>query len=140
MGHLEKISQESGAVSVVEPMFTLWLEEGNLDPSKPLESVARKSFLIPESRSMYGPLTQRVLDEITQSAKDYKVDGAVYWAFIGCRHTCATIKLVKDTLNEIDIPMLTVDCDLVDPTISSKEEINGEIRAFLRASRRTLIM
>lgn len=130
MGHLEKISQESGAVSVVEPMFTLWLEEGNLDPSKPLESVARKSFLIPESRSMYGPLTQRVLDEITQSAKDYKIDGAVYWAFIGCRHTCATIKLVKDTLNKIDIPMLTVDCDLVDPTIGSKEEINEKLEHF----------
>ncbi len=56
---------------------------------------------------MYGPLTQSALDELTQAAKDYKVDGAIYWAFIGCRHTCATIKLVKDLLNEIDIPMLT---------------------------------
>jgi len=78
MGFLEKISQEYGAVSVVEPLFSLWLE-GGLDPSKPLESIARKSFLTPESRSMYGPLTQRALDELTQSAKDYKVDGAIYW-------------------------------------------------------------
>ena len=98
--------------------------------SNPLESVAKKSFLIPESRGMYGPLMQQSLDEIVQSAKDYKVDGAIYWAFIGCRHTCATIKLVKDTLNEIDIPMLTLDCDLVDPTINPKEEIREKIERF----------
>jgi benzoyl-CoA reductase/2-hydroxyglutaryl-CoA dehydratase subunit BcrC/BadD/HgdB len=128
-GFLENVFQEYGAVSVVEPLFTLWLE-GGLDPSRPLESVAKKSFLIPESRSMYGPLTQQSLDEIVQSAKDYKVDGAVYWAFIGCRHTCATIKVVKDTLNEIDVPMLTIDCDLVDPTINPKEEIREKLERF----------
>jgi benzoyl-CoA reductase/2-hydroxyglutaryl-CoA dehydratase subunit BcrC/BadD/HgdB len=129
MGFLEKIFQEYGTVSVVEPLFTLWLE-GGLDPSHPLESVAKKSFLIPESRSMYGPLTQQALDEIVQSAKDYKVDGAIYWAFIGCRHTCATIKVVKDILNEIDVPMLTIDCDLVDPTINPKEEIREKLERF----------
>ncbi len=128
-GFLEKISQEYGAVSVVEPLFTLWME-GGLDPSKPLESVAKKSFLIPESRTMYGPLSKQMLDEVVQIARDYKVDGAVYWAFIGCRHTCATIKLFKDVLNEIDIPMLTVDCDLVDPTINSKEEIREKLERF----------
>ncbi len=129
MGFLEKISQEYGVVSVVEPHFTLWLE-GGLDPSHPLESVAQKSFLIPESRSMYGPLNQQVLDELVCSARDYKVDGAIYWAFIGCRHTCATIKLFKDVLNEIDIPMLTIDCDLVDPTINSKEEVREKLERF----------
>jgi benzoyl-CoA reductase/2-hydroxyglutaryl-CoA dehydratase subunit BcrC/BadD/HgdB len=129
MGFLDKISQERGAVSVVEPLFSLWLE-GGLDPSKPLESIAKKSFLTPESRSMYGPLTEQALDEIVKAAKDYKVDGAIYWAFIGCRHTCATIKLVKDILNEIDVPMLTVDCDLVDPTINSKEDVKEKLERF----------
>lgn len=129
IGFLEKISQEYGAVSVVEPLFTLW-PEGGLDPSQPLESIAKKSFLIPESRTMYGPLSKQMLDEVVQVAKDYKVDGAIYWAFIGCRHTCATIKLFKDILNEIDIPMLTVDCDLVDPTINSKEEIREKLERF----------
>lgn len=129
LGYLEKLFQEYGAANVVEPLFTLWLESG-LDPSRPLESVAKKSFLIPESRSMYGPLTRQVVDEIVQAAKEYKVDGAVYWAFIGCRQTCATIKLFKDALNEIDVPMLTVDCDLVDPTINPKEEIRKKLEQF----------
>ena len=129
MGFLEGISQEYGAVSVVEPLFTYW-GEGRLDPTKPLESVAKKAALIPERHTMYGPLDERALKEIVDCAEQYRVDGALYWAFIGCRHTCATIKLFKDTLNEIDVPMVTLDCDIVDPTINSEEEIRGKLEQF----------
>jgi benzoyl-CoA reductase/2-hydroxyglutaryl-CoA dehydratase subunit BcrC/BadD/HgdB len=129
MGHLGRLFEARGAVSVVEPLFTRW-SEGRLDPSRPLESVARKSFMIPERRSMYGPLSQRALQDITDAAGQYKVDGAVYWAFMGCRHTCATIKIIKEILGEIDVPMLTVDCDIVDPTINSKEEIQQKLEQF----------
>lgn len=129
MGFLEKMGQEYGAVSVVEPLFTRWAE-GRLDPSKPLESVAKKAAMIPERRSMYGPLGEPALRDIIDCAEQYKVDGAIYWAFMGCRHTCATVKLFKDILNEIDVPVLTVDCDIVDPTINSEEEIRGKLEQF----------
>jgi len=129
MGFLEKIFQEYGAVSVVEPLFTRWAE-GRLDPAHPLESVAKKADLIPERRSMYGPLDERVLKDIVDCAQQYQVDGAIYWAFMGCRHTCATVRLFKDILNEIDVPMLTLDCDIVDPTINSEEEIREKLEQF----------
>ncbi len=128
MGFLERISQEYGAVSVTEPFFCNWVE-GRLDPSRPLESVARKSYLLPEMR-MYGPLDDRALENIVQSAKQYKIDGAVYYADVGCRHTCATIKLFKDTLDELGIPVLTLDCDIVDPTVTSEEEIRDKLERF----------
>lgn len=129
MSSLDRLFEGLGAVSVVEPLFTRW-SEGRLDPAKPLESVARKSFLIPERRSMYGPLSEQALQDITDSAEQYQIDGAIYWAFMGCRHTCATIRLIKEKLSEIDIPMLTVDCDIVDPTINSEEEIQGKLEQF----------
>jgi benzoyl-CoA reductase/2-hydroxyglutaryl-CoA dehydratase subunit BcrC/BadD/HgdB len=129
MGHLARFFEEHGAVSVVEPLFTRW-SEGRLDPAHPLESVAKKSFMIPERRSMYGPLGEQALQDITEAAEQYKVDGAIYWAFMGCRHTCATIKIIKEILSEIDIPMLTIDCDIVDPTINSKEEIQQKLEQF----------
>ena len=128
IGFLERISQEYGAVSVTEPFFCSW-GEGRLDPSKPLESVARKSYMLPEMR-MYGPLDDRALSEIVDSARQYKIDGAIYYADIGCRHTCATIKLFKDVLGELDIPVLTLDCDVVDPTIASEEEIRDKLERF----------
>jgi benzoyl-CoA reductase/2-hydroxyglutaryl-CoA dehydratase subunit BcrC/BadD/HgdB len=128
MNFLEKMAKEYGAVSVIEPFFTYW-GEGRLDPSKPLESVARKSYLIPEMR-MYGPMDERALNSITTCAQDYKVDGAIYYADVGCRHSCATVKLFKDTLNDIDIPVLTLDCDVVDQTATSEEEVKEKLEQF----------
>ena len=128
MGFLENIWQEFGAISVAEPFFTFW-GEGRLDPSRPLESVAQKSYMIPEAR-MYGPMDERSLDMITDLAEEYKVDGAIYYADVGCRHTCATIKLFKDTLSKVDVPVLTIDSDIVDPTITSKEEVREKLERF----------
>ncbi len=129
MGFLEKIGQEYGMVSVVEPLFTRWAE-GRLDPTRPLESVARKASMIPERRSMYGPLGEEALRDVAACAGQYRVNGAIYWAFIGCRHTCATVKLFKDILNDVDVPMLTIDCDIVDPTVNSEDEIRGKMEQF----------
>jgi benzoyl-CoA reductase subunit B len=128
MSHLDKISQQHGAVSVVEPFFTYW-GEGRLDPGKPLESIARKSYMIPEAR-MYGPMDDRAINSIKQCAKDYKVDGAIYYADVGCRHSCATIKLFKDILNDMDIPVLTVDCDVVDETSVTPGELTEKLEGF----------
>jgi benzoyl-CoA reductase/2-hydroxyglutaryl-CoA dehydratase subunit BcrC/BadD/HgdB len=128
IGFLEKISQEYGAVSVTEPFFTYW-GDGELDPGRPLESVAKKSYMIPEMR-MYGPLDQRALQGIVDCAEQYRVDGTIYYADVGCRHTCATIKLFKDVLNGLDVPVLTLDCDVVDPTITSEEEVREKLEQF----------
>jgi benzoyl-CoA reductase/2-hydroxyglutaryl-CoA dehydratase subunit BcrC/BadD/HgdB len=129
MTTLARVFEEKGAVSVDEPLFTHW-SEGRLDPDRPLESVAMKSFMIPERRSMYGPLGQQALKDITDSALHYEADGAIYWAFMGCRHTCATIRVIKERLSEISVPMLTIDCDIVDPTINSEEEVQDKIEQF----------
>ena len=75
MSYLDKLYQQYGAVSVVEPMFNSWVE-AEFDPAQPLKSVAEKSYLIPESRVMYGPLTDDVIKFVVDSARDYKVNGA----------------------------------------------------------------
>jgi benzoyl-CoA reductase subunit B len=129
MGFLDEIFREHGAVSVTEPLFTYW-KYSPLDPAKPLESVAKKSRMIPESRTMYGPLGPPTIKDIRDCATDYKVDGCIYYAFIGCRHTCAVIKLFKDELNELDVPVLTLDCDLVDPTINPEGEVRQKLEQF----------
>jgi len=128
MGFLDKISREYGAVSVTEPFFTYW-GEGRLNPEKPFESVAQKAYMIPEMR-MYGPMDERALDSIVKCAQDYKVDGTIYYADVNCRHVCATIKLFKDTLSKIDVPVLTLDCDVLDPTITSEGEIRDKMEQF----------
>ena len=126
---IDGLFTEFSAVSAVEPLFSFWKYDA-LDPSKPLESVAKKSFMIPEARTMYGPLGDETRREITDRAREYQIDGAIYYAFIGCRHTCATIKMFKDLLNNMDVPVLTLDCDIADPTVNSQSEVRQKMEQF----------
>lgn len=128
MGALERMMQGRGAVSVIEPFFSLW-PEGKLDASAPLESIAVKSFMMPAMR-MYGPLDERTVQDVSRAVKDYRVDGAIYYASAGCRQSCAVIKLFKDVLGRVDVPMLTLDCDVVDPTVVSEEETRDRLERF----------
>jgi benzoyl-CoA reductase/2-hydroxyglutaryl-CoA dehydratase subunit BcrC/BadD/HgdB len=128
LGFLSRMPGEYGAVSVVEPLFSLWAG-GRLDPLKPLESIAQRLFMFPEM-CMFGPLDDRAIQSTVLSAKNFKVDGAICYAHIGCRQTGGVIKVLKDILNEADVPVLTVDCDILDPTIASEEEIKGKMEQF----------
>lgn len=128
LGFLGRMPQEYGAVSVVEPLFSLWAE-GRLDYGSPLESIARRSFMFPEM-SMYGPLDERALKSTADSAKEFKVDGAICYAHIGCRQTGGVIKVLKDILNEAGTPVLTIDCDILDPTVASEEDIRAKMEQF----------
>jgi len=128
LGFLGKIPHEYGAVSVVEPLFSLW-PEATLDPEKPLESVARKLFMFPEM-CMYGQMDDRVIKATVDNALDYKVDGAICYAHLGCRQGNGAIKVMRDVLSEIDVPMLTIDCDILDPTVASEDDMRGKMEQF----------
>lgn len=125
---IEKISAEHGAVSVADPFFCQW-GDGKLDPQKPLDSIIAKINLHPVM-VMYGPLDDRILKTVTDSAIQYKVDGAIYYAHIGCRQSAALIKLIKDKLNEIGIPVLILDSDIIDITITPEAELQKKLRQF----------
>jgi len=127
-GYLEKTFREFGAVSVTEPFLCNW-GEGQLDPSRPLESLVQRSYMYPSTR-LYGELGDRAIKNVLQSARDYKIQGALNFAHVGCRQTAAVIKLCKDILGEMDIPALTIDCDVVDPTVTTQTEVREKLERF----------
>ncbi len=128
LGFLGSLPDQYGAVSVVEPLFSLWSNR-RLDPQKPLESVAQKMFMFPEM-CMYGHMDDRVVKATASAARDYKVDGAICYAHLGCRQGNGVIKVFKDVLSEIDVPLLTVDCDILDPTVASVEDMRSRMEQF----------
>jgi len=128
MGVLGEISRASGAVSVVEPLFCGWGEE-RLDPDRPLESLAVKSLMFPESAT-FVPLSDRIIRKTQEYARDFKVDGAIFYAHVGCRQGSGLIKTYKDILNEVDVPMLTLDLDLMDETVTSPDEVKNKLQEF----------
>lgn len=127
---LDWMEREYGAVSVAEPYCSDW-GEGEIDLSKPLESLARKSFYRPICRPMHGPLREGILQDTLRDAIEYKVDAAIYWAHIGCRQACACIRILKDSLNEkYGIPTLVIDNDIIDPTFATEAELKDKLEGF----------
>jgi len=127
---LDWMEREHGAVIVADPYISHW-GEGEMDPSKPMESIARKLFDIPACRLMHGPMGDGVVQDSVKDAIDYKAEGAVYFAHTGCRQACATIRTVKDALKEqAGIPTVVIDIDILDPTFTSEDEMKGKLEAF----------
>ncbi|MBP1706552.1 MAG: hgdD2 [Chloroflexi bacterium] len=122
---LNTMEKDYQASFVAEPHLSLWAD-ADIDPSRPLESLAAKAFALTDT----GPL-KGVADKIVGQAREYRAEGALYWAHMGCRQTCATIKIIKDALLKEGIPTLVVDCDLGDSTIVTEEEITAKVEQFL---------
>jgi benzoyl-CoA reductase/2-hydroxyglutaryl-CoA dehydratase subunit BcrC/BadD/HgdB len=62
--------------------------------------------------------------------KEYQIDGVINFNHLGCRQMGPTFKIYKDVLNELDVPILNIDCDLVDPTITSVDEVRQKMEQF----------
>lgn len=68
---------------------------------------------------------------VDQAARDYQAEGAVYFAHIGCRQAYALIRPMRDLLrDELDMSMVVIDCDIVDPSFSSGEEMQSKLEGF----------
>ena len=127
-GSLESIFREYGAVEVLNPFFLEW-QDGTLDASQPLYSLAKKSFMNP-LMGIYRPIDSSVLDKLYQFVQEYKIDGAINYAHIGCGAYGGVSRLVRDTLKNAGVPVLDLTCDLTDPTVVTPEEIREQLACF----------
>ncbi|OGO01643.1 MAG: hypothetical protein A2Y72_03105 [Chloroflexi bacterium RBG_13_53_26] len=119
-----------GAVCVAEPYFS-YRDGENIDPGKPLESLARKSFYCPICGPMHGPAEEGILRDAVRDAIDYRAEGAVCFASIGCRQTDACIRMLKDSLQEkAGIPTLVLDNDTYDPTYVPEDQLKDKLEEF----------
>jgi benzoyl-CoA reductase/2-hydroxyglutaryl-CoA dehydratase subunit BcrC/BadD/HgdB len=126
---LDWLEREHGAVSVMEP-FISYYAPGQMDPDKPIESIARKAFYRHTGQPMHGP-SDAFVEDTLRIAKEFDADGAVYFAHIGCRQVCALIRTLKDRLKEdLNVPTLVIDVDIMDPSLSSGEEIRDKFEGF----------
>ncbi len=128
-GDIDHVLAEHGAAIVCYPNLCDWGEEVHLDPEKPLESLAKKLAISPPMRT-FGPLDERAINPLLKAVKDYKIDGAVNFTHLGCRQMGPTLRVFKDVLDDIDIPVLNIDCDLVDSTITSADEVRNKLEQF----------
>ena len=126
---IDEVLKKHGASIVCYPNLCDWGEDISLDPEKPLESLVKKLAISPPMRS-FGPLDERMLGPLKKAAREYKIDGAINFTHLGCRQTGPLFKIYKDTMDEMDIPTLNVDVDLVDATVTSEDEVRQKLEQF----------
>jgi benzoyl-CoA reductase/2-hydroxyglutaryl-CoA dehydratase subunit BcrC/BadD/HgdB len=97
-----------------------------LDPEKPFESLAIKML----SHPLNGSVQNRV-NAILEMAKDFNVDGVIMFAHWGCRHSNGGARIIKDSLKEIDIPMLLLDGDCLNKNNSSEGQMLTRLQGFM---------
>ncbi len=125
---LDWMGEKYGAVIVNEVIVFYW-REGEMDPSKPLEALARRFYYAPVVRCALGS-GKESLETAVKQAKEYKVDGALFWAQNNCRQA-GIIGSLKDILaEEVGIPTLVIDCDIMDPTFVTVEEMRKKLEEF----------
>ncbi|MBI4286910.1 MAG: 2-hydroxyacyl-CoA dehydratase [Chloroflexi bacterium] len=127
---MDWMEREHGACMVFNVDNDHW-RDWQLDLSHPFETLATRIYQTPSSAQFYAPLHLGMVPDAVQDAKTYKVDGAVFWAHAGCREGCATIRSIKDALRDrVDIPLLALNMDFMDPTVVPEEEMKNQFEAF----------
>jgi benzoyl-CoA reductase/2-hydroxyglutaryl-CoA dehydratase subunit BcrC/BadD/HgdB len=78
-----------------------------------------------------GP-TEYWMDLVTEIVSEYKCNAAIFAGHVGCKHTWAVGKLIKDMVSDrFGIPILMFDVDALDPRYKGSEAIKARLKAFM---------
>jgi len=119
-----------GAVVVTEVFSHTWT--GSLDPSKPLESLARKYL-----PNMANSSTRRRIDIILNLVKDFHVNGVVLPLNWGCRMMSIGETIVRDAVyKKLGVQSLIIDVDSSDWRIAGEAQVKERFATFLETLKR----
>ena len=115
-----------GAVVVAETFSHVWM--GRLDPSKPLESLAKK-YLPNFANCGIG----RKIDLIENLVKDFRADGVILPTNWGCRMMSIGETIVKETIyKRLGVPSLIIDVDSSDRRSYNETQVKRNVEVFLQ--------
>jgi benzoyl-CoA reductase/2-hydroxyglutaryl-CoA dehydratase subunit BcrC/BadD/HgdB len=97
-----------------------------IDPDDPFIDMARRAIINP-----FNGWGARRVEHLKKLAVDYRIDGAVNPCNWGCRQGAGARGLLAKELKEIDIPVLNLEVDCVDPRNFSEGQLRTRIEAFV---------
>jgi len=124
------MQQKYGAVSVCE-MLARWRGESKwmLDPDDPLGNLAYRTQLAP-GNCQYAPSIDWAENSVAQ-ARIFTADGAIFNNNWGCKQAAGLGPIVRDELlRHCGVPTLTIACDVIDNTFTSRADIEAQLDGF----------
>lgn len=101
-----------------------------LDPGRPLESLARKMIC-----NLYTGSYGRKADLVRDIVQEIHPDGVVNFCHWGCKQSSGGTMLLKERMQEIQMPFLILDGDGIDRRNSHDGQIRTRFEAFLEVVR-----
>jgi benzoyl-CoA reductase/2-hydroxyglutaryl-CoA dehydratase subunit BcrC/BadD/HgdB len=115
-----------GAVVVAETFSHVWM--GSLDPSKPLESLAKKYL-----PNFANCSVDRKIDLIVKLVKAFRADGVILPTNWGCRMMSIGETIVKETIEKkLGVPSLILDVDSTDWRSYNETQVKRNMEIFLQ--------
>jgi hypothetical protein len=70
-------------------------------------------------------------NNLSDKARRFKVDAAIFNNNFGCKTGAAYGPIIKDELmRQVQVPTLTLDCDVIDHTFISRGEVESQMDSF----------
>lgn len=135
VGLLDWLEREYGAVVVMD---VLGYDQSIIcddvwDEAKVYMTMAKRQLATPMLHASSGP-SAPYIDLANKIIKDYKLNMTMFIGHVGCKHTWACAKMVKDGIeNKFGIPTLTLDLDAVDGRYKSDAEIKKTISEYIES-------
>lgn len=120
----EMLAESLGAAVVFDELNQINWDP--IDPDDPFEGLARRTLSV----SLTGPVENRI-KVLQRQARAYKVDGAINPCHWGCRQGAGVRGLIERGLREIDVPVLNLEVDCVDPRQFSEGQVKTRLEAFV---------
>lgn len=122
---LIKYFEDQGAVFVYEPYSEAWA--CTMDPSKPMESIARKILTM----GLNVDIDLRI-ERFVDSIKEYQIDGAVLFSNRSCKSWAAPQLVTAEILSKkFNVPYLIFEADMADPRQYAEAQVKNRIDAFI---------
>jgi bcr-type benzoyl-CoA reductase subunit B len=128
LGYLGRKFASYGACLVAAAYPFAWIEAfGNLDPSNPLDSIAKSQTLLFLNRG-----TGYRIDYLCQMLKDFSVDGMIMQMSRTCKpYIMDQYVIMKEAEKRTGIPAVLIEGDMVDSRLFSQTEVDSRIESFM---------
>lgn len=127
------MEKKFGAVCVMDMMgYTMTQLIDTKDEDTIFEGLAAQLLDAPMGRQSRGP-ADYYIDDMIRIGKEYKVDCAIYGGHLGCKHSHAMATLMREVIEEeLAIPCLTFEVDIIDPRQVNSREIKRKLKMFFQ--------
>lgn len=130
---MDWLEREYNAVSVMDSFgFTgTCIIDDPYDYEEIFKGLAKRMLAYPMVHGASGP-AQVWLDLTDTQMEEYSVNLAFFAGHVGCKHTWAAHKIVKDVVEKnYGVPVLTFDLDATDVRYKSVDEVKETIKDFM---------